>query len=250
MRADLRAPHQLRPVSIEPDFLPTAEGSALISVGHTRVLCAATIEDTVPGFLRGQGRGWLTAEYAMLPRATLTRTPREVVKGRVSGRSHEIQRLIGRALRAVVDFGRLGERTLIVDCDVLQADGGTRTAAITGGFVAAALALERMRQNKALAASAVRDYLAAVSVGVVAGEAVLDLNYAEDSRADVDMNIVLTGGGKFVEIQGTAEGAPFDEAQAAALLALARQGITALIAAQRQALEQTCGAPLPLAARP
>jgi ribonuclease PH len=248
MRADLRAPQQLRPVTIEPDFLPTAEGSALISVGHTRVLCAATIEDTVPGFLRGQGKGWLTAEYAMLPRATLTRTPREVSKGRVSGRSHEIQRLIGRALRAVVDLGRMGERTLILDCDVLQADGGTRTAAITGGFVAAALALERMRQSKTLAASALRDYLAAVSVGVVAGEPVLDLNYTEDSRAEVDMNIVLTGGGKFVEIQGTAEGAPFDEAQAQALFALARSGITELIAAQQRALEQALGAPPPLAA--
>ena len=235
-------------MAIEPDFLPTAEGSALISVGHTRVLCAATVEDTVPGFLRGQGKGWLTAEYAMLPRATLTRTPREVSKGRVSGRSHEIQRLIGRALRAVVDLGRMGERTLILDCDVLQADGGTRTAAITGGFVAAALALERMRQSKALAASALRDYLAAVSVGVVAGEAVLDLNYTEDSRAEVDMNIVLTGSGKFVEIQGTAEGAPFDEEQAQALFALARSGVKELMAAQRRALEQALGAPPPLAA--
>lgn len=246
MRPDLRAPRQMRPVSIEAGFLPTAEGSALISVGHTRVVCAATLEDSVPGFRRGSGQGWLTAEYAMLPRATLTRTPREVAKGRISGRSHEIQRLIGRSLRAAVDFARLGERTLIVDCDVLQADGGTRTAAITGGFVAVALALERMRDSLTLKTSALRDYLAAVSVGIVQGQAVLDLNYAEDSMAGVDMNIVLTGGGKFVEIQGTAEGAPFDQAQATALFALARQGAAELFAAQRQALEQALGRALDL----
>lgn len=241
MRSDLRAPHQMRKVRIEPGYLPTAEGSALISVGHTRVICAATLEETVPGFARGSGRGWLTAEYAMLPRATLTRTPREVSKGRVSGRSHEIQRLIGRSLRAALDLGRLGERTLVVDCDVLQADGGTRTAAITGGFVAAALALEGMKDSGALKTPPLRDYLAAVSVGVVAGEAVLDLSYSEDSRAEVDMNVVFTGDGRFVEIQGTAEGAPFDAAQAEILFALARRGAEELFAAQREALQKALG---------
>lgn len=252
MRSDLRAPGQLRPVRIEPDFLPTAEGSALITLGHTRVLCTATVEDSVPGFLRGAGRGWLTAEYAMLPRATLTRTPREVTKGRISGRSHEIQRLIGRALRAAVDLARLGERTLLLDCDVLQADGGTRTAAITGGFVAAALALERMLDSRTLKAPPLRGYLAAVSVGVVAGEMLLDLNYEEDSRAEVDMNVVFTGDGRFVEIQGTAEGSPFDAAQADALFALARQGAAELFSAQGVALAAALGHPpsLPAAAAP
>lgn len=237
MRSDLRTPQQLRPVRIEPDFLPTAEGSALIAIGHTRVVCAATVEESVPSFMRGTGQGWITGEYAMLPRATLTRTPRDSAKGRVSGRSHEIQRLIGRSLRAVVDLARLGERTIVLDCDVLQADGGTRTAAITGGFVAVAMALQRLKQSGVLASLPCTDYLAAVSVGLIDGEPCLDLNYEEDSRAQVDMNVVLTGSGCYVEIQGTAERRPFSDEQAQSLLRLARAGAAELFRRQREILQ-------------
>lgn len=227
MRPDGRAAQEMRPVSIQTDYLSTAEGSALISVGHTRVLCAATVEDGVPQFLRGSGRGWVTAEYSMLPRATQKRTQREVSKGKASGRTHEIQRLIGRALRAVVDFEALGERTITLDCDVLQADGGTRTASITGAFVALALAL------KAIKRPALRDFVAATSVGILRNQAILDLCYEEDSRAEVDMNIVMTGAGHFIEVQGTAEQQPFDDAQMASMIALARHGIADLIERQR-----------------
>jgi ribonuclease PH len=206
----------------------------LIEVGNTRVLCAASIEETVPGFLRGSGKGWVTAEYSMLPRATATRTPREVSKGRASGRTMEIQRLIGRALRSVVDTAALGERSVILDCDVLQADGGTRTAAITGAYVAMSAAVGQLVKFGALKKSPVKDFVAATSVGMVGGEAMLDLCYQEDSAAEVDMNVVMTGSGRFVELQATAEKTAFDDAQLAALLALARRGIADLVAIQRQ----------------
>ncbi|MCC7234645.1 MAG: ribonuclease PH [Bryobacterales bacterium] len=236
MRSDQRQPSQLRPVRITPHFLATAEGSALIEFGHTRVLCAATIEDTVPPFLRGAGKGWVTAEYAMLPRATSTRTPREVNKGRPTGRTMEIQRLIGRALRAVVDLEALGERSIILDCDVLQADGGTRTAAITGAWVALALAAQQLAACKAVSRNPVTDHVAAVSVGVVSGTPMLDLCYEEDSSAEVDMNVVLTGAGQFVEVQATAEKKTFDDAALAALLTLSREGIAELVRLQKAAL--------------
>jgi ribonuclease PH len=236
MRIDNRRADQMRPVRITTNYLMTAEGSALIEVGNTRVLCAASIEETVPSFLRGSGRGWVTAEYAMLPRATATRTPREVLKGYPSGRTQEIQRLIGRSLRSVVDMTALGDRTVIVDCDVLQADGGTRTAAITGAYVAMMLALKQLVNFKALKALPVTDAVAATSVGVVAGEPVLDLCYDEDSRADVDMNVVMTGSGRFVELQATAEKTPFDDAQLVRLLETARRGIAELFAIQKQAI--------------
>jgi ribonuclease PH len=236
MRTDNRQPGQMRPVEIIPNYLMTAEGSALIKVGHTHVLCAASVEDTVPPFLRNSGKGWVTAEYAMLPRATSKRTPREVTKGRQSGRTHEIQRLIGRALRAVIDTAALGERTIAIDCDVIQADGGTRTASITGAYVALALAVRHLSKFGALKKAPLRDSVAAVSVGIVNGEPLLDLNYEEDSRADVDMNIVMTGGGKFIEVQGTAEHAPFDDAQMSHMIALARQGIIELGDLQRKAI--------------
>lgn len=237
MRNDLRGLEQMRRLRFEPDFLPTAEGSVLVEVGSTRVVCTATLEETVPGFMRGQGLGWVTAEYSMLPRATLTRTPREVAKGRASGRTHEIQRLIGRSLRSVVDRRGLGERTLVLDCDVLQADGGTRTASISGAFVALGMALQRLVKSKVLAKVPLRGYLAAVSVGIVGGEAMLDLNYEEDSRAEVDMNVVMTGGGKFVEIQATAEQEPFSEAQEKELLRLARIGVGGIVEKQREILK-------------
>jgi ribonuclease PH len=224
----------MRPVEIIPGWLKTAEGSALIKLGNTHVLCAASVEDSVPQFLRGTGKGWVTAEYSMLPRATAKRTPREVVKGRASGRTHEIQRLIGRALRSVVDLSALGERTVILDCDVVQADGGTRTASITGAFVALALALRRFVQFGAIRKMPLCDYLAATSVGLVRGEVLLDLCYEEDSQADVDMNLVMTGGGRFVEIQAAAEHALFDDSQMQDLLALGRAGIARLVELQRQ----------------
>jgi len=223
----------MRPVEIETGYLKTAEGSALISVGHTRVLCAASIEDGVPQFLRGSGKGWVTAEYAMLPRATLKRTPREVIKGRPSGRTHEIQRLIGRSLRAVIDLDALGERSVLVDCDVIQADGGTRTASITGAFVALAMALDQLSKFGALKKSPILDFVAATSVGIVGGEPMLDLDYEEDSRADVDMNIIMTGAGKFIEVQATAEHRPFDDTQLNGLIDLARNGIRDLIDKQK-----------------
>jgi ribonuclease PH len=237
MRIDNRAADQLRPLKIQTGFLLTAEGSVVIEVGNTRVLCAASVEETVPQFLRGSGKGWITAEYAMLPRATATRSPREVNKGRPSGRTMEIQRLIGRALRSVVNLAALGERTLILDCDVLQADGGTRTAAITGAYVALGLALKQLTQSGALKASPLRDSVAATSVGLVGGVPLLDLCYQEDSRADVDMNVVMTGSGRFVEIQATAEQTPFEDGPLADLVALAKKGIAELTVAQRRALE-------------
>ncbi len=214
--------------------LKTAEGSALIKVGNTHVLCAASVEDTVPPFLRNSGKGWVTAEYSMLPRATAKRTPREVTKGRASGRTHEIQRLIGRSMRSVVDVNALGERTVVLDCDVIQADGGTRTASITGAFVALALALRQMVDFGVLRTVPLRDYVAATSVGLVRGVPMLDLCYEEDSQADVDMNVVMTGGGKFIEVQATAEHSPFDDAQMGQLVELARGGIVELVEVQRK----------------
>ncbi len=236
MRTDNRQRGQLRPVEIIPNYLMTAEGSALIRAGHTHVICTASVEDSVPPFMRNSGKGWVTAEYSMLPRATAKRTPREVSKGRPSGRTHEIQRLIGRALRAIVDTSLLGERTIAIDCDVIQADGGTRTASITGAYVALALALRHLSKFGALKKSPLVDSVAAISVGIVAGEPLLDLNYEEDSRADVDMNIVMTGGGKFIEVQGTAEHAPFGESQMEQMIALAKQGIADLIELQKKAI--------------
>jgi ribonuclease PH len=230
-RADGRAPAQLRPVSFTLGVQQWAEGSCLIEVGATRVLCAATIEDRVPPHLRGKGTGWVTAEYAMLPRATAERTPRESAQGRVGGRTHEIQRLIGRSLRGIVDLARLGERTVTVDCDVLQADGGTRTASITGGFVALAAALTAYGMDKLLL-----QQMAAVSVGIVDGVALLDLDYSEDSRAEVDFNVVGTDARTYVEVQGTAEGKPFDRAAMDRLLGLADDGLAKLFEAQRKAL--------------
>jgi ribonuclease PH len=224
----------MRPVTVTTDYLLTAEGSVLIEVGNTRVLCAASIEDTVPGFLRGSGKGWVTAEYSMLPRATATRTAREVSKGRASGRTMEIQRLIGRSLRSVVDMDVLGERSVILDCDVLQADGGTRTAAITGAYIAMSMALRQLLKFGTLKKSPIRDCVAATSVGIVGGEAMLDLCYQEDSRAEVDMNVVMTGSGQFVELQATAEKVAFGDEHLASLLALARKGVADLIEVQRK----------------
>ena len=235
-RSDNRAAEQLRPVNIVPDYISTAEGSVLIELGNTRVICTASIEETVPPFLRNTGRGWVSAEYSMLPRSTLTRTPREVSKGRPSGRTFEIQRLIGRSLRAVTDHAQLGERTIWIDCDVIQADGGTRTASITGGFLALGLALEKLVEAGTLSSVPLRDYIAAVSVGIVEGEILLDLAYEEDSRADVDMNFVMTAGRKLVEVQATAERQVFDEAQLSKMLALAGDGVHALIAKQQAIL--------------
>ncbi len=237
-RSDKRAVEQLRPVNIIPDFISTAEGSALIEIGNTRVICTATVEETVPSFLKGAGKGWITAEYSMLPRATLTRTARESARGRVSGRTHEIQRLIGRALRAVVDLKRLGERTITLDCDVIQADGGTRTASITGAFVAMGLALERLIDAGTLTSAPIRDYVAAISVGIVDGEILLDLCYEEDSRADVDLNFVMTGARRIVELQATAEQEPFDDTQLKKMMEYAAKGIDSLIAKQQSLLQK------------
>ena len=231
-----RRPEQLRPVRLQRGWTRHAEGSVLVEFGETRVLCTASVEERVPPFLRDRGRGWLTAEYGMLPRATNTRTEREAARGRQSGRTLEIQRLIGRALRAAVDLGALGERTIQVDCDVLQADGGTRTAAITGAFVAVHDALGWMKAQGMLQALPVRDFVAAVSVGVYRGTPVLDLDYAEDSACDTDMNVVMTGEGGFIEVQGTAEGAPYSRAEMDALLTLASRGIEELVSHQRRAL--------------
>ena len=237
-RSDNRAPDQMRPVKITPDYLSTAEGSALIELGNTRVICTASVDEGVPNFLRGRGKGWITCEYGMLPRSTLTRTPRESSRGRVGGRTHEIQRLIGRSLRAITDLARLGERTLWIDCDVLQADGGTRTAAITGAFVALGLAMQKLVDAGTLSAAPIRDYVAATSVGVVDGEILLDLNYEEDSRAEVDLNFVMTGGKRFVELQATAEQRPFDDAQLHKMMDLARKGIESLVAKQQAVLNK------------
>ena len=224
----------MRPVKVTPEYLLTPEGSALIEVGNTRVLCTASVEESVPPFLRGSGKGWVTAEYSMLPRATSTRTAREVSKGRASGRTMEIQRLIGRSLRSVIDMDALGERSVILDCDVLQADGGTRTAAITGAYIALSGALRKLVKFGTLKKSPIRDFVAATSVGIIGGTAMLDLCYQEDSSAEVDMNVVMTGAGKFVEVQATAEKTAFDDAQLAQLLALARQGIAELVKIQKQ----------------
>jgi ribonuclease PH len=231
-----RAAEKLRDVKMTPGYLLTAEGSVLIEAGNTRVLCAASIEDTVPAFMRNSGRGWVTAEYSMLPRATATRTPREVVRGRQSGRTLEIQRLIGRSLRTVINLDLLGERTLLIDCDVLQADGGTRTASITGAYVAMAIAINKLVRFGSLKRPPLLNQVAAVSVGIVGGRALLDLNYEEDSRADVDMNVVMTGAGKFVEVQATGEKAPFDDQQMASMIELARVGIRQLLELQKAAI--------------
>ncbi len=236
MRNDNRLADALRPVRIHTNYLVTAEGSCLIEVGHTRVLCAATVEDSLPSFLRNSGRGWVTAEYAMLPRATAQRTPREVSKGKPSGRTHEIQRLIGRSLRSVVDMEALGERTIVVDCDVIQADGGTRTASITGGYVALALAVKKMLEFGAFKKNPLRDLVAATSVGIVRGETMLDLCYEEDSQADVDMNVVMTGAGEFVELQATAEKLSFKDERLTEMIAAARKGMKELFAIQEAAL--------------
>jgi ribonuclease PH len=233
IRVDGRRPADIRPVTLTLDVLKWAEGSCRIRVGDTDVLCAATIEDRVPPHLRGKGTGWVTAEYAMLPRATAERTQRESARGRIGGRTHEIQRLIGRSLRGVVDLGRLGERTVTVDCDVIQADGGTRTASITGGYVALAAALIRYGMERLVVAK-----IAAISVGVVGGETLLDLDYTEDSRAEVDFNVVGTDQGTYVELQGTAEGRPFDRARVDQLLDLANGGLAQLFDAQGRALAE------------
>jgi ribonuclease PH len=235
-RTDGRGPHQLRPLLLTPGFIRHSDGSVLIELGETRVICTATVEDAVPVFLRDTGRGWVTAEYGMLPGSSTTRIPRESTRGRVGGRTHEIQRLIGRSLRAVIDLGALGARTIWIDCDVIQADGGTRTAAITGSFVALALATRRLQARGTLAADPLRNSVAAVSVGIVGGEPLVDLCYAEDSTADVDMNLVMTGDGQFVEVQGTAEAQPFSATQLSRLTALATDAIATLTAHQRTAL--------------
>ena len=234
VRTDNRSPTQIRPARLTPHFLCHAEGSVLIEAGRTRIVCAASVEDRVPSFLRNSGKGWITSEYGMIPRATSTRTVREASTGRVGGRTQEIQRLIGRSLRSVTKLDQIGERTIWIDCDVIQADGGTRTASITGGFVALVLALERMREKQLIDAIPVQDYVAATSVGIVDGTPMVDLAYEEDSRAEVDMNIVKTGDGRFIEVQGTAEGPPFDRDALNQLLELAETGIRAMIALQRE----------------
>ncbi len=236
MRTDGRRADEARPLIITPGFLPTAEGSALIEVGHTKIVCAASLEQTVPAFLRGTGKGWVTAEYAMLPRSTSTRTPREVSRGRVGGRTSEIQRLIGRCLRSVTDLDVLGERTVYIDCDVIQADGGTRTASITGGWVALALAFKQMVEFQMISVMPLARYLASTSVGIVDGVPLLDLCYEEDSRADVDMNVAMTSAGEYVEVQATAEGKVFAKNQLTELLNLAAVGIEELIKAQREVI--------------
>ena len=236
MRLDGRKEETLRPLKISRNFLKDVEGAVLIEMGDTKVICTATVEDRVPPFLKGKKRGWVTAEYAMIPRSSRERISRESSRGKVGGRTHEIQRLIGRSLRAVMDLPILGERTLWIDCDVIQADGGTRTAAITGSFIAMVDALRHLQKKGRFTQFPVRDYLAAVSVGKVSGKLFLDLNYAEDVKAEVDMNVVMTGQGKYVEVQGTAEGEPFDQAELGGLLSLASNGIRELIAEQKQLL--------------
>ena len=238
-----RAAAELRPIRFHRKFTMHAEGSVLVEFGNTHVLCTASVEEKVPGFLKGKGSGWVTAEYGMLPRATNTRGSREAATGKQSGRTHEIQRLIGRSLRAVTDLRVLGERQISIDCDVLQADGGTRCASITGAMVALADACAWLRGKGLLANDPLRDFVAAVSVGVVDGETLLDLDYLEDSGCDTDMNVVMTGSGRFVEVQGTAEGEPFTREQADQLLDMAGAGIAKLIALQREALARTPGTP-------
>lgn len=238
VRPSLRQPNQLRSVSITPSFTMHAEGSVLICFGNTKVICTASVEEKVPPFLRGKGQGWVTAEYGMLPRSTSTRMDREAARGKQQGRTQEIQRLIGRSLRAAVDLTQLGERTLTIDCDVIQADGGTRTAAITGGFVALSLAVQSLMASGALTSNPIVHQVASVSVGIVNQQAVLDLDYAEDSTAQTDMNVVMVDDGRFIEVQGTAEDEPYTLTELQAMLALAQQGIHELFALQRQVLGQ------------
>lgn len=237
-RASLRSANQLREVSITPSFTMHAEGSVLICFGHTKVICTASVEDKVPPFLRGKGQGWVTAEYGMLPRSTSTRMDREAARGKQQGRTQEIQRLIGRSLRAAVDLTQLGERTITIDCDVIQADGGTRTAAITGGFVALSLAIQSLVVSGALSTNPIVHQVASVSVGIVNGVPVLDLDYAEDSTAQTDMNVVMVDDGRFIEVQGTAEDQPYSLQELQSMLALAQQGISELFVCQRHVLDQ------------
>jgi len=236
MRIDRRQTNELRPITITTGVNKHAEGSVLIEVGDTKVICTASVEERVPPFMKGQGKGWITAEYSMLPRATHSRNIRESAKGKLTGRTMEIQRLIGRALRSVVDLHALGERTITLDCDVIQADGGTRTTSITGAFIALSLAVHKLSQNHKFAKYPITDYLASVSVGVIGEQLLLDLNYEEDSKAKVDMNVVMTGGGKFVEVQGTGEDAPFSREELNGLLQYAEEGIAQLIQKQRETL--------------
>ncbi|MDK8183720.1 ribonuclease PH [Paenibacillus sp. UMB4589-SE434] len=241
MRSNGRKAEDLRPITIQTNTNKYAEGSVLIEVGDTKVLCTASVEERVPPFMKGQGKGWITAEYSMLPRATQTRNQREAARGKLTGRTMEIQRLIGRALRSVVDLHALGERTITLDCDVLQADGGTRTTSITGAFIAMAMAIHKISQQHSLSKFPINDFLASVSVGVVQGEPKCDLNYEEDSSAKVDMNVVMTGNGKFVEVQGTGEESPFSRQELNQLLELAEHGIMKLIELQREALGDIAG---------
>ncbi|AXE29214.1 ribonuclease PH [Chromobacterium phragmitis] len=237
MRPSQRSADAMRVVRLTRSYTKHAEGSVLVEFGDTKVICTASVEESVPPFLKGKGQGWVTAEYGMLPRSTGSRMRRESAAGKQSGRTQEIQRLIGRSLRAVIDLAKLGERQIVIDCDVIQADGGTRTASITGAYVALADAIQGLRKAGKLAVDPLRDQVAAVSVGVSQGQPVLDLDYLEDSGCETDMNVVMTGSGRFVEVQGTAEGEPFSEEEMAAMLALARKGIGELLALQRQALE-------------
>ena len=243
MRSDSRSPAEIRPTVITPHYVMHAEGSALIEAGSTRVICTASVEDRVPPFLRGSGKGWVTAEYGMLPRSTSTRLTRESSKGRVSGRTQEIQRLIGRSLRAVTNLDHLGEKTIWIDCDVIQADGGTRTASITGGFVALVLALQKMRDNSMIGKLPVDDYVTATSVGIIKDVVLADLAYEEDSSADVDMNIVKTGEGNYIEVQGTAEGTPFGYDRLQELLTMADSAIGQLLELQRNIVDEYLNKP-------
>ncbi len=233
VRAGHRKASEIRPVEIIPNFISSAEGSALIRLGETQVICTASVDSGSPAFLKGTGKGWISSEYAMIPRATETRTAREVTRGRPSGRTMEIQRLIGRSLRAITDTGKLGERTIWIDCDVIRADGGTRTASITGAMVALALALRKLREQKVITEIPLTDFVAAISVGIIGKETLLDLDYSEDSSAEVDMNVVMTGSGRFVEIQATAEGQPFSNDDLAGLIELTRPAIQKLVAMQK-----------------
>jgi ribonuclease PH len=233
VRAGHRKASEIRSVEIIPDFISSAEGSALIRLGETRVICTASVESGVPTFLKGTGKGWVSSEYAMIPRATETRTPREVTRGRPSGRTMEIQRLIGRSLRAIMNMEKLGERTIWIDCDVIRADGGTRTASITGAMVALALALKKLKEQKVIPEIPLNDFVAAISVGIIGKETLLDLDYSEDSSAEVDMNVVMTGSGRFVEVQATAEGLPFSNDDLAGLIELTRPAIRELVAVQK-----------------
>lgn len=236
MRADNRGNKNIRKLKITRDYIKFAEGSCFIEMGNTKVICTASLEESVPPFLKGKDTGWITAEYGMIPRSCQTRTPRESAKGKIAGRTHEIQRLIGRSLRAVSDLGKLGERTIFIDCDVIQADGGTRCASITGSFIALFDALKKIQKDNIIEEFPLNDYVAALSVGIVGKEVLLDLDYSEDSKAEVDMNIVMTGSGKFVEIQGTAEGEPFSENNMSELISVAKKGISDIIDTQKKIL--------------